>query len=331
MVIYNPSEDGYIKEIDFNFDELKTALNGKLEEYRGLVYTDDSIKLAKDDRAALNKLNKSIDAKRKAVKNKCMEPYTKFEEKIKELQELIKEPIAEIDTQIKDFEERKREEKQAKIEAYYSRAVTLYTVDGVNGIPNIMPLTKIQKPQWANTSYSMKSIEAEIDNEVARIKQEVDVIKNLGTEFEGELIVEYRKNPSLAETMIYKSKLEEMKRRVEERKRKEEEERKQREERELEEKKQREIEKQRQIEEERQAQIEIEIQKEKQAQVEAEKQFLEALETVEDDILFTQPEPEPIIEPEPELEELRLTLLVTPEQKKALRTFIINNGIKWVK
>ena len=47
LQIFSPSEDGYIKEIKWNFDELKAAIAAKVEDYKGLTYTDEQMTEAK--------------------------------------------------------------------------------------------------------------------------------------------------------------------------------------------------------------------------------------------------------------------------------------------
>ena len=51
--IYNPQEEGFLKEIDWNYEELKTEIQGKANDYMNLVYTADQVKDAKKDRANL--------------------------------------------------------------------------------------------------------------------------------------------------------------------------------------------------------------------------------------------------------------------------------------
>lgn len=94
------------KTIDFNFEELKGQLAESLALYTGLVVTEDGIKGAKEDRAKLNKLREALENKRKEVKRECMTPYTDFEAKVKELVGLIDQPIAAIDAQLKEYEEK---------------------------------------------------------------------------------------------------------------------------------------------------------------------------------------------------------------------------------
>ena len=37
--IYNPQEEGFLKEIDWNYEELKTEIQKKANDYMNLVYT----------------------------------------------------------------------------------------------------------------------------------------------------------------------------------------------------------------------------------------------------------------------------------------------------
>ena len=86
LKIYNPSEEnGFLKAIEWNYEELKTELSQKLEDYKGLVYTEEQMKEAKADRAKLNTLATAIDSKRKEIKKQCLQPYEAFEAQIKDL------------------------------------------------------------------------------------------------------------------------------------------------------------------------------------------------------------------------------------------------------
>lgn len=50
LKIYNPQEGGYLKKIEWNFEELKEEVTAKAKEYAATVYTDETIKAAKADR-----------------------------------------------------------------------------------------------------------------------------------------------------------------------------------------------------------------------------------------------------------------------------------------
>ena len=105
----------------WNFEELKRELSKALSVYKTTVYTDDTIKLAKDDRAKLAKAKKVVEDKRKAFKAKCMEPYDALEPQIKEIVSMIEEQRVEIADVVKDYTERRKAEKETEVRAYYDK------------------------------------------------------------------------------------------------------------------------------------------------------------------------------------------------------------------
>ena len=68
-----------------NFEEIKAWLAERLEGYKNLVYNENSLKLAKADKAELNRLKRALDERRKEIKKLYMEPYLAIEAQIKEL------------------------------------------------------------------------------------------------------------------------------------------------------------------------------------------------------------------------------------------------------
>ena len=100
--IISPQENGFVQEIKWNNEELKTAIVKKMEDYKGLVFTEETIADGKKDRADLNKLRGAIDNERKRIKKMCMEPYNKFEKEVKEVLGLVDEQISAIDVQMKE-------------------------------------------------------------------------------------------------------------------------------------------------------------------------------------------------------------------------------------
>ncbi len=51
LKILSPQENGFVQEIKWNNEELKTEIAAKMEEYKGLVFTEETIKDARKDRA----------------------------------------------------------------------------------------------------------------------------------------------------------------------------------------------------------------------------------------------------------------------------------------
>lgn len=187
LKITSPSPEGFIKAIEWNHEEIKQEVAAKVEHYRNLVYTDDQIKEAKKDRAVLNRFIEALEAKRKEIKQQCMEPYNDFEAKMKEITAIVAEPVALIDSQVKEYEEKQKAEKQAAIESRFAAA----------GFHTFVTLDQIFNPKWLNASFSMKKIEEELTGKRIQIENDVQSISSL-PEYSFEAMEHYRQTLDLA-------------------------------------------------------------------------------------------------------------------------------------
>lgn len=219
LKIFNPTEDDFPKSIDWNFDELKQEIVKKADDYMNLVYSNDQIKEAKKDRANLRKFITALEDKRKEIKKQVMIPYTDFEAKEKELVGIVDQAVANIDTQIKGYEEAIRQEKLTKVKEIYTECI----VD----LDRTVPFEKIFKGSWLNTTTTLKSIREEISSLYKKIDQELKIINADTSSYVYEMKEEYLKNFDLSAAMAKKQRLEETAQKkaiFEEQKRKEEEE-----------------------------------------------------------------------------------------------------------
>lgn len=165
------SEIQSIVPVTFNFEELKKELIEKSEHYKTAVYTEETITVAKQDRANLNKLVKAINDEKIKVKNKILEPYMEFETQCKELMEIVKNASENIDTQIKDFEEKKKNEKLEIIINYFSEKVGIYK--------DLISFDLIFNERWLNVTYDLKQVQADIDHIIAKTKTDLMTIDNI--------------------------------------------------------------------------------------------------------------------------------------------------------
>lgn len=213
LKIYNPTEDGFIKEIGWNHEELKAEIAEKVKDYTGLVYTENQIKEAKSDRAKLNKLVKALEDKRKEIKKLCLEPYDKFEKQIKEVIEIINEPIALIDGQVKEYEEQKKKEKQEEITNLFDS----------KDKPAWLKLQSIFDTKWLNATKSMSQVEKEIDEKIEKINADIKTLESL-PEFSFEAIETYKNCFDLSRAIAEGQRLAEIQKRKEEQRKAEEQE-----------------------------------------------------------------------------------------------------------
>ena len=206
LQIYSPTEENSIKQIDWNFDELKKEITKKAEMYGSLVYTDETIKEAKNDRAKLNKFIKALEDKRKDVKKMMIEPYTQFESQVKELVSLISNANNNIDSQVKSYEQKKRDEKLEKVREIYDKAMS---VEGAEGIADILPFEKVFKESYLNSSTTFKLVTNEIEDLRDRVRHDLEVINEDASEYQFEMKQAYLKNLDMTEALSVKQRYEE--------------------------------------------------------------------------------------------------------------------------
>lgn len=151
--------------IRFNFEELKTSIAEKTEQYAKIVYTDDNIKAAKEDRADLNRLKKALNDERIRRQKEYMKPFDTFKSQVDEIIGIIDKPVQVIDNQIKMYEQIKQDQKKLNIEEMFKDML----------FPDWMKLEQIWNPKWLNATCSMNQIEAEL------LKQKDDIIRNCQT------------------------------------------------------------------------------------------------------------------------------------------------------
>lgn len=202
LKILSPQEGGFVKEICWNNEELKTEIAEKMQEYKSLAFTAETIQDAKKDRAKLNKLKTAFEDERKKVKKQCMEPYEKFERQVKELTALIDEPIRLIDDQIKEVEQAKREEKKKAVEELFASI----------GFQPFVTLQSIWDDKWLNATVSLGKIEEQMRSKMYQIGQDVTTIHNL-PEFSFEAMEVYKKTLDLTKAIQEGQRLSEIQKR----------------------------------------------------------------------------------------------------------------------
>ena len=192
-----------MEAIKFNYEELKGGLTASLEKYQNLVYTPENIKEAKDDRATLNALKKSLNDEKIKIKKEFMVPYDDFEAKIKELIELVDKPASEIDKQVKVFEEQEKAKKREAIKTIYSENIGAYA--------ELISLEKLYDPRWENKTYKETDITKEIQDVVKKADNDLKVIMDLKSEFEFQIKDTYFKTLDLGQALIENQRLEKQK------------------------------------------------------------------------------------------------------------------------
>lgn len=159
--------------IDFpQAEELKKFVTDKLEQTKGLVATDESIKATKASRAEVNKLKKAIGDVRKEYKRAWNAPFEFFEATLRALEGDCDSASQELKLAIDGFEEQQKEERKQKVQALIKEMAPNYGVK-----PEDLPIAD----KWLLKSTSQKTITQEIGEQMKTLtnlyKERDEIVK----------------------------------------------------------------------------------------------------------------------------------------------------------
>ena len=187
----------------WDFSMLRSELQRGLDSYAGLVYTDETIKDAKNDRSTLNKVKKVIEDARKAYKARCLAPYDALEPQIKELVDMVEKQRVLIDETVKDFETRQKEEKELEVRKYYDRkAVVLGSLADA-----LYP--KLFDKKWVNASTARAKYEEGIMIAINGAAADIAAIRGMNSQFVDTLLEVYAQTLSMEQVKAKQAELEE--------------------------------------------------------------------------------------------------------------------------
>lgn len=202
--------------ISFNFEEIKEQLSAEMAHYKGMLFTEETKKEAKETVAALRKLKKEVSDRRIEIKKAYLQPYDDFEAKVKELDALINEPIAFISEQVAEFERRRVEEKKKLIGEIYAGIMAEHDF-----VAEYLPLDRIYDSKWENATTTQKAITEAIADRVERMERDLYTIREMQSEFEDKGLAKYKSTLELADAIAvmnqYQKQKEEIMRREKER------------------------------------------------------------------------------------------------------------------
>lgn len=176
--------------VSANFEEVKRQLYVQMDEYRGMVYTEDSVKSAKEDVATLRKVRKAIEDKRKEVKKAQMIPYEEFETKAKELIQIIDDVINPISEQVEAFEVKRKEERLAGIKTYFAEKSA--------DVSEFISFEDIFTDSMLNASTTAKSIKETFDAAIESVRKDIETIKAMKSEIEEKVLSKYSETKTLS-------------------------------------------------------------------------------------------------------------------------------------
>ena len=159
-----------------NFDELKNGLQQYIKEnFDGVNYEEQGIKVAEADRDELKKRRDIIAKAKKELKEAYSAPYNEVEKKLDELATILEQPFKRAKEYVDEAE--KNEKKQLVMTYAKEKAESL----GAAG-ERIINSPAFFNPKWLNKTYRIKNCQDDIDAIITAASRDLSSIQSSGGE-----------------------------------------------------------------------------------------------------------------------------------------------------
>lgn len=202
LQIFSPTPGQKFPSIRWNNEELKKEIAEAVKDYQNVVVTADTEKDSRALRAKLNKLRTTIDDARKDMKRRVQEPFTIFEQQVKEVQAPIDAAIANLDKQLAEIKVMKQGQKRKDIEERYKRGQ----------FPDWLTIDQLWDDKWLNATVTIDKIADQIEEKVRIINGNLATIAAL-PEFSYEAEEFYKKSLDFGEAIRKAKEMSEMQKR----------------------------------------------------------------------------------------------------------------------
>jgi len=180
--------------IQTNYEEVKSYLQHQLKKYETMIVTEDTLKDSKESQRELSKLKKSIDDYRKSIKQEMLVPVSEFEDKCKELIDIVATVEKPIKDGIEVFNDKLRQDRLD----YANEIITAHSSNFGLDVSDFKILDS-----FTNISGTKKAISDELDRqmtELVKIKEQLannikllrEQVEQLNTSFELEVKMEFK-------------------------------------------------------------------------------------------------------------------------------------------
>lgn len=190
-------------KVEHNLPELLDIIKKRLESYKTIVYGENSISIAKRDRADLNVLAKAINEARLNAEKEFMKPFHEIKDICKEIDTEIKAASAMADNFIKTAEEKMRGDKRVECELIFA-----------NEEFNLVDFEQIFNEKWLNKSISLIEVKKEINEKITKIQNDIGIIEALPGCIENNLKAFYLNSLDISQTLTHSKSLTERKERL---------------------------------------------------------------------------------------------------------------------
>lgn len=183
----NVTSEFELGKISINYAEIEANIRSQVEHFQNVVVTEESLVEFGKIKAEINKVIKDLSDKRIKIKKAWNTPVDVMELEIKRISKIAEDASANIDRQLKEFEEKRVSQLKAELFKQHEDYKVFHpSVDW-------LPFENILKSEWLTKTNARKAPDL-LETELARIESDVLFIEGIEDKAEEVLTLEaYKK------------------------------------------------------------------------------------------------------------------------------------------
>lgn len=154
--------------MSFNLQEIKSNLDARLEDYRKLVVTEDSLAGCKNASRELASFRNRLDEFRKTQKKEAEKPINTFEKEVKDLIEQVKEAEKPLNDALEVYAEKERQKKRDFAKSKFKEAA-----EQIGLRPEYCAMF-VSRKEFTNVNTTLKSIREDVQAQAEALRQKQD-------------------------------------------------------------------------------------------------------------------------------------------------------------
>lgn len=179
-----------ISEIEDNIQEVQSYALELAKYYENVVFSEEDLKVAKNEKADVNKFKKKVSDFRKEITKKWNEPLQKFVDTAKTTETILSDTYDTINKQITVYEEEKLAIKNNEVKEYFEELAIKEQIDFIDYSRANINVT---------LTASMKSLKEQAKTFVDKIVEDLKLINS--QEYADEILIEYKKDLNVSKAI----------------------------------------------------------------------------------------------------------------------------------
>lgn len=179
-----------VGEIESNMKEVKGYVQELNNYYKNVIFTEETLQQAKEEKAKVNKFKAQVADYRKNIIAEYNKPIRTFDDTAKETEKLLTETYNTINSQVVNFENEQKSKKEQQIKDYFEEYKIANNIDFV---------TYEQAKINVTLTASIKSLKEQAKLFIDEIIDDLKLIET--QECKEEIFVEYKQNLNVSKSI----------------------------------------------------------------------------------------------------------------------------------